>query len=60
MGRKEFTDPESADWPVRGAHVVAPVGFGLLNSLEDVLILPPWHSARTMVIALSTLKNRRA
>lgn len=39
MGRKEFTDPESADWPVRGNHVVAPVGFALLNSLEDGLIL---------------------
>ncbi|OAX42679.1 Rsm22-domain-containing protein [Rhizopogon vinicolor AM-OR11-026] len=24
MGRKEFTDPETADWPIRGAHVVAP------------------------------------
>ncbi|KAG1754790.1 mitochondrial small ribosomal subunit Rsm22-domain-containing protein [Suillus paluster] len=24
MGRKELNDPETADWPVRGAHVVAP------------------------------------
>lgn len=25
MGRKEFEDPEAEAWPVRGAHVVAPV-----------------------------------
>lgn len=24
MGRKELNDPEASDWPVRGAHVVAP------------------------------------
>ncbi|EGO05247.1 hypothetical protein SERLA73DRAFT_174300 [Serpula lacrymans var. lacrymans S7.3] len=24
MGRKELDDPETAEWPVRGAHVVAP------------------------------------
>lgn len=24
MGRKELNDPETSDWPVRGAHVVAP------------------------------------
>lgn len=59
MGRKEFIDPETADWPVRGAHVVAPVCLGL-SLPEDVLILPPCYSARTMVVALSTLKNLRA
>ena len=26
MGRKELEDPETADWPIKGAHVVAPVG----------------------------------
>lgn len=31
MGRKELNDPETSDWPVRGAHVVAPVGVGLFN-----------------------------
>uniref|UniRef100_A0A0W0FSA2 Rsm22-domain-containing protein n=1 Tax=Moniliophthora roreri TaxID=221103 RepID=A0A0W0FSA2_MONRR len=24
MGRKEMQDPKSADWPIRGSHVVAP------------------------------------
>lgn len=58
MGRKEFTDPETADWPVRGAHVVAPVGLGL-NPLEDVLNPPPCYSVHTMVVVLSTPKNLR-
>jgi hypothetical protein len=32
MGRKELNDPETSDWLVRGAHVVAPVGVELLKS----------------------------
>lgn len=27
MGEKEFSDPETHEWPIRGSHVVAPVGL---------------------------------
>jgi hypothetical protein len=27
MGKKELEDPEAANWPVRGSHVLAPVSI---------------------------------
>lgn len=46
MGRKEFIDPETADWPIRGGHVVAPVGLGLSSPPVYILILPASVPAR--------------
>lgn len=58
MGRKELNDPETSDWPVRGAHVVAPVGVGSLNSPMSHTDTPVFlNSARMMVLALYTPEN---
>lgn len=47
-------DPESADWDVRGCHVVAPVGSQFLAPPY----LPQYNcSAHTMVIAHSTIQE---